>query len=96
MGFTPYTGEIVNTFFRYEGMGCGFDAPFIPIEEAKIVVHEADEPYLIVDFADTDALACKHFAEVDFALADADAAAGWRFSANYRREGAVQRDCSRR
>jgi hypothetical protein len=46
----------------------------IVIEEAQVVMHEADQPYSIAHFLDTDVLSGE-LAEVDLALAKADAPA---------------------
>ena len=45
-------------------------------KEAKVVLHEADEPYSVVGLFDPDALSGEDGAEVDFALFVANSAAG--------------------
>jgi hypothetical protein len=45
------------------------------IEEAQVEVHEADEPDAVSDFPDTDALTGEGGTEIDFARAEAQAAA---------------------
>jgi hypothetical protein len=45
------------------------------IEEAQVVLHKAHQPHPVADLLDADVLAGKDGAEVDLALADADAAA---------------------
>ena len=45
------------------------------VEEAQIVVHKADQPDFLIDFAHANRLPCKGLAEVDLPLSDADTAA---------------------
>lgn len=45
------------------------------VEEAQIVLHEADKPDLVVDLLDADFLAGEYRAEVNFPSSEADAAA---------------------
>ena len=45
------------------------------IEEAEVVVHEADEPDFVGDLFDADVLAGEDLAEIDLAATDADAPA---------------------
>ena len=45
------------------------------VEEAQVVIHEADEPDSIADFLDPDILTGEDGAEIDFSASDADAAA---------------------
>lgn len=45
------------------------------IEEAQVVVHEADQPDLVGDLFDADVLTGEHLAEVDLVPAEADTAA---------------------
>ena len=44
------------------------------IEEAQVVLHEADQPDFIADFLDADVLTRQRGSEIDFAVADAYAA----------------------
>ena len=46
------------------------------VEEAEIVVHEADEPNTFVDLCEADLLTCQHAGDVDLLAVHADAAAG--------------------
>lgn len=46
------------------------------VEEAEIVVHEADQPDAVGDLLHSDALASEDLADIDLELSDADAAAG--------------------
>jgi len=45
------------------------------VEEAQVVVHKADEPDVIGDFAYADGLTGKDLAEIDLASAEAQAPA---------------------
>jgi len=45
------------------------------VEEAQVVVHEADEPDLFADFRDADVLTGEHATQVYFATPDADSPA---------------------
>ena len=45
------------------------------VEIAQIIVHEADEPNLLADLLDADALAGEDGAEIDLAAIEADAPA---------------------
>ena len=45
------------------------------IEEAQVVLHEADEPDLVGKLVDADRLATEGLTEIDSAPADADASA---------------------
>jgi hypothetical protein len=45
------------------------------VEEAQVVVHEADQPDVISDFSYPDALASKDLAEIDLASPEAQATA---------------------
>ena len=46
------------------------------IDEAEIVVHEADDPNAVVDLLDAEALTGEHGSDVDALAMHADAAAG--------------------
>jgi len=48
----------------------------LQIEVSKIIVHEACEPNAVVDFFDSEALACEHGRDVDPLAVQADATAG--------------------
>jgi hypothetical protein len=45
------------------------------VEVAQVVVHEADEPDVVIDLFDSDIVTREDTAEVDFAAVEADAAA---------------------
>jgi hypothetical protein len=59
-------------FFRYEGVRRGFDACFLMVEEAEIIIQERNEPDLVLDFLDADDLSSEDLAQADSAFADAD------------------------
>src|SRR5690625_3629312 len=60
---------------RGEGIGSWFDAVLVSVEESQIIIKEADLPDLVVDLSQAEDLAGEDLAEVDLALADADASA---------------------
>ena len=77
-----YSGHIGNGLYRRHGQHFRGErvvgtcqATGLVIEEAQVVFHEANEPYFIAHLLDADVLAGEHGAEIDFAPADADAAA---------------------
>jgi hypothetical protein len=45
------------------------------IEESQVVLHEGDQPDAVTDLLDADVLPSEDLAQVDFALAKANAAA---------------------
>jgi len=60
---------------RAERIFNGFEHSSIEIEVTQIIIHKADEPDIVVNFFDADSLAGKDRAEVDFFVAETDAAA---------------------
>jgi hypothetical protein len=48
----------------------------LQVEISKIIVHEADEPNALVDFLDTELLACQHGEDVDPLAMQAASSAG--------------------
>ena len=66
---------MVNTFSGTKGLGAGSIRPSSLSKNPKIIVHEADQPDLVVDLSDAHHLASEHGADVDFASAKADATA---------------------
>ena len=48
----------------------------LQVEVSEIVVGEADEPDAVVDFLDSETLACEHAGDVDLLAMQADASAG--------------------
>jgi hypothetical protein len=48
----------------------------LQVEVSEIVVHEGDEPDAVIDFFDSEGLACEDGGDVDFLAVQADAAAG--------------------
>ena len=50
--------------------------PLFEIDEAEIVVEEADEPNAVVDFLDAEFLAGEHLRDIDALAVHADATAG--------------------
>jgi hypothetical protein len=63
-----------NTFGS-NGLSIGWSRHVSFIEVAQVVVNEGEQPYLVADLFDSDALSGKHLAEVDSAFANADAPA---------------------
>ncbi len=61
--------------FWPEGILDRFEPTRLVVEVAEIVVHEADEPNLLADLLDADALAGEDGAEIDFLPIEADAPA---------------------
>ena len=57
------------------GVGGTFDAIALVVEEAQVIVHEADQPDVIGDFAHSDGLTGKDLVEIDLASAKAQATA---------------------
>ena len=54
-------------YARWCGRTAGAIPPPTRFKEPQIIVHEADQPDLVVDFADAHQLAGKHRAETAFA-----------------------------
>jgi hypothetical protein len=63
-----------NTFGS-NGLSDWLESACLVIEVAQVVVNEGEQPYLVADLFDSDALSGKHLAEVDSAFANADAPA---------------------
>ena len=61
--------------FRSEGILDRFEPAGLVVEVAEIIVHEADEPNLLADLLDADALAGEDGAEIDLLAIEADAPA---------------------
>ena len=55
--------------------GVGFYPASFVVEVARVVIQQADQPDLVLDLSDADGLAGEHGGALDFAFADADAAA---------------------
>jgi hypothetical protein len=51
-----------------------FEHPRLQIEVSQIIIHKADQPDVVVHFFDADRLPGKDRAEIDFFLAQTDAA----------------------
>jgi hypothetical protein len=52
-----------------------FEQPSLQIEIFQIIIHKADQPDVVLHFLDADGLPGKHRAEIDFFLAETNAAA---------------------
>src|SRR5262249_16108353 len=50
------------------------DHPSLQIEVPQIIIHKADQPYVVVNLLDADGLSSKDLAEIDFFVAQTDAA----------------------
>jgi hypothetical protein len=66
---TFYTGDMVD--FSTEGVWGTFDAIARIVEEAQVIVHKANQPNVISDFAHADVLTGEHATEIDLAPAEA-------------------------
>ncbi len=65
------------------------------VEVAEIIVHEADEPNLLADLLNADALAGEDGAEIDLLPIEADAPASSPCDASHRNsQGSLQDLCS--
>ena len=53
-----------------------FESTCLIVEVSQIIVHEADEPDVLVDLFDSDFLAGEDLAEIDLVSVEADPAAG--------------------
>jgi len=53
-----------------------FESAGLVVEVSQIVVHEGDEPDVLVGLFDSDGLTGEDGTEIDFAAPEADAAAG--------------------
>ena len=61
---------------RTEGIIDRFESAGLIVEIAQVVMHEGDEPDVLVDLLDADLLSPKHLTDVNFAALIADPAAG--------------------
>jgi hypothetical protein len=61
--------------FRTERVFEWFEHRSLQIEVAQIIIHKADQPDIVLHFLDADGLTGKHRAEIDFFLAETNAAA---------------------
>src|SRR5258705_7781463 len=71
---TDYSGDMGNTL-AVKGFGGALDPTALIVEEAQVVVHEADEPDVVSDFSHANVLSREDLTEVDFAPSEAQAAA---------------------
>ena len=62
-------------FLRGEWVCYRFDTVLFVVEEAQIIVEERDDPNTVFDFPQSEDLACKDLAEIDFSFPDTDSAA---------------------
>src|SRR5215471_5058777 len=51
-----------------------FEHPSLQIEVPQIIIHKADQPYVVMNLLDADGLSSKDLAEIDFFGAQTDAA----------------------
>ena len=64
-----YSEDMGN--FSGEGVGRALDPTALIVEEAEVVVHEADEPDVVSDFPHADVLSRKDLTEVDLGSSEA-------------------------